>query len=66
MTRQPSKSLAMLLAGLAVNSCAPEPETRWWKGNLHTHSLWSDGDDYPETIVGSQIEPSRWVRHEDL
>jgi len=23
----------------------------WWKGNLHTHSLWSDGDDYPETIV---------------
>nr|MBA3762074.1 hypothetical protein [Chthoniobacterales bacterium] len=24
---------------------------RWWKGNLHTHSLWSDGDDYPEMIV---------------
>jgi hypothetical protein len=23
----------------------------WWKGNLHTHSLWSDGDDYPEMIV---------------
>jgi hypothetical protein len=25
---------------------------RWWKGNLHTHSLWSDGNDYPEMIVG--------------
>lgn len=25
--------------------------TRWLKGNLHTHSLWSDGDDYPEMIV---------------
>lgn len=24
---------------------------RWWKGNLHTHSLWSDGDDYPEMIA---------------
>ena len=24
---------------------------RWWKGNLHTHSLWSDGDDYPEMII---------------
>src|ERR1700722_2656270 len=29
---------------------AAEP-VRWVKGNLHTHSLWSDGDDYPEMIV---------------
>lgn len=26
-------------------------EPQWWKGNLHTHSLWSDGDDYPEMIA---------------
>lgn len=26
-------------------------EARWWKGNLHTHSLWSDGDDFPESIA---------------
>jgi hypothetical protein len=26
-------------------------EPRYWKGNLHTHSLWSDGDDFPEMIV---------------
>ena len=26
-------------------------DARWWKGNLHTHSLWSDGDDYPEMIA---------------
>jgi hypothetical protein len=25
-------------------------ELRWYRGNLHTHSLWSDGDDYLETI----------------
>ena len=24
---------------------------KWLKGNLHTHSLWSDGDDYPEMIA---------------
>ena len=28
-----------------------QPATRWWKGNLHTHTLWSDGDDYPEMVV---------------
>ena len=31
-------------------SCTRQPG--WWKGNLHTHSYWSDGDDYPEMIVG--------------
>lgn len=29
----------------------PAADARWWKGNLHTHSLWSDGDDYPEMIA---------------
>jgi hypothetical protein len=24
---------------------------RWYRGNIHTHSLWSDGDDYPEMIA---------------
>ncbi|MFO0868976.1 MAG: hypothetical protein U0935_08475 [Pirellulales bacterium] len=23
----------------------------WYRGNLHTHSLWSDGNDFPEMIV---------------
>lgn len=25
--------------------------THWYKGNLHTHSLWSDGNDFPEMIA---------------
>lgn len=29
---------------------------RWWKGNLHTHSLWSDGDDFPEMIASWYAE----------
>jgi hypothetical protein len=24
---------------------------QWFKGNTHTHSLWSDGNDFPEMIV---------------
>jgi hypothetical protein len=39
-------------------ACAPPPTAgvdssspRWFKGNLHTHSLWSDGDDFPEMIA---------------
>jgi len=27
------------------------PDESWWKGNLHTHSLWSDGNDFPEVIA---------------
>tara|TARA_B100000029_G_scaffold466909_1_gene502804 strand:- start:1646 stop:2884 length:1239 start_codon:yes stop_codon:yes gene_type:complete len=40
----------VILFALPVISIYGE-EARWWKGNLHTHSLWSDGDDYPEMIA---------------
>ena len=41
-----------LAAALGMASLAARAaEARWWKGNLHTHSLWSDGDDYPESIA---------------
>ena len=30
----------------------------WYKGNMHTHSLWSDGDNYPEVIA-------TWYREHD-
>jgi len=41
-----------LLASFVLHvSAAAQPASRWWKGNLHTHSLWSDGDDYPEMIA---------------
>lgn len=25
-------------------------DSKWWKGNVHTHSLWSDGDSPPEKV----------------
>ena len=24
---------------------------QWWKGNLHTHTFWSDGDDFAEMVA---------------
>lgn len=26
-------------------------QSAWYKGNLHTHSYWSDGDEFPEMIM---------------
>ena len=28
-----------------------QPTRSWYKGNLHTHSYWSDGDEFPEMIM---------------
>lgn len=55
-------SLGMLSAAIAwqntgVKNAPDKPVTAqavdptYWKGNLHTHSLWSDGDDFPEMIA---------------
>jgi hypothetical protein len=27
------------------------PADHWWRGNTHTHTLWSDGDDFPEAVA---------------
>jgi hypothetical protein len=32
-------------------SAGAADEIRWWKGNTHTHSWWSDGDAPPEVIA---------------
>lgn len=46
--------LACLCSAFVVaqdNDRSSDPPLRWWKGNLHTHSLWSDGDEFPEMIA---------------
>src|SRR5215207_7404292 len=40
----------LALAACLTHSTAAAP-ARWWKGNLHTHSFWSDGDNFPEMIA---------------
>jgi predicted metal-dependent phosphoesterase TrpH len=57
-------SLAVLSTAIAWQSSTSAPDRagevipplrdngpRYWKGNLHTHSYWSDGDDFPEMIA---------------
>ena len=41
----------LLLFSTSLVAFSAPPAPRWWKGNLHTHSLWSDGNDFPEMIT---------------
>ena len=43
--------LALLLILISTAPSPAQTTARWWKGNLHTHTLWSDGDDFPEMVV---------------
>lgn len=45
---------SLLLVTLFIfSSCNKDntPPKQWFKGNLHTHSYWSDGDEFPEVIM---------------
>jgi hypothetical protein len=54
LLRTAAGAAAALLLGLAAaqsNRVEPAPGLRWWKGNLHTHTLWSDGDGFPDMVA---------------
>ena len=40
--------LLLWTGGRATRGADDAGSPRWWKGNLHTHTLWSDGDDFPD------------------
>ncbi len=35
----------------AAQTLQADENLKWFRGNMHTHSLWSDGDDYLESIA---------------
>ena len=41
----------ILIACLWALPSFSQTTDRWYKGNTHTHSYWSDGDDFPEMIM---------------
>jgi hypothetical protein len=45
--------VALLACGTLVPT--KQREVRWYRGNTHTHTLWSDGDAAPEMVI-------RWYR----
>lgn len=42
---------AFVLVLLLVFGCTPKEDLEWYKGNLHTHTYWSDGDAFPEMVL---------------
>ena len=64
---RPLAAVALTVSAFAIAVAFQKPETtppvapgpspittsapQYWKGNLHTHTLWSDGDDFPEMVV---------------
>ena len=55
MTKLTTALLALLFLASNCTVSVSETETstkkNWFKGNLHTHSYWSDGDEFPEVIM---------------
>jgi hypothetical protein len=55
MTFNRKLALAVLAAAMCTNATAQDVdydgEARWWKGNTHAHTWWSDGDTPPELIA---------------
>lgn len=42
----------VLFTGCATStSISANSQPRWWKGNTHTHTFWSDGQQYPEMVT---------------
>lgn len=43
--------LLILISLLPLQVISQERALKWFKGNTHTHSLWSDGNEFPEMII---------------
>ena len=48
----------LLPIAVVVIAFAQPAEPQWWRGNLHTHTFWSDGNDFPEMVAS-------WYRDND-
>lgn len=43
--------LTLFICLFIAEAWAQDFSDKWYKGNIHTHSYWSDGDDFPEMIM---------------
>ena len=44
-------TICLAMIALTSPTDAQEPTLKWYKGNTHAHSLWSDGNDFAEMII---------------
>ncbi len=50
---------AVVVVVSVLSSCqTTDDQVRWLRGNMHTHTFWSDGDDFPESVA-------RWYKDND-
>jgi hypothetical protein len=82
---RPTRLILALLFCVSIRGTAAvgqDAKLRWWKGNIHTHSLWSDGNDFPEMIAdwykshgyhflalsdhNILSEGIRWMKHSEI
>lgn len=77
-----ARLLLFAVVTVGFTGCSGTTAGRWYKGNLHTHSFWSDGDDFPERIAlwyrdrgyhflaisdhNTVQEGDKWVSYADL
>lgn len=48
--------LSVLCVDCLTKTTAQEGQGKWYRGNLHTHSLWRDGNDFPEMITDWYVQ----------
>ena len=46
-----NRILFTLLVLFPFSAFSQQDSLKWFKGNTHTHSLWSDGNEFPEMII---------------
>lgn len=46
-----NRILLLLITFLPLQAISQNQDLKWFKGNTHTHSLWSDGNEFPEMIM---------------
>ncbi len=46
-----NRIILLLITLLPLQTFTQGQTLKWFKGNTHTHSLWSDGNDFPEMIM---------------
>jgi hypothetical protein len=51
MWKKASLLCALLAVALAPAQTTAGTAPRWWKGNLRTHTFWSDGEAFPEMVA---------------
>ena len=56
----PFRLTTLCIALACVTGVAHADESRWFKGNTHTHSLWSDGNDFPVLVIQQDFNRA-WI-----